>query len=65
MAELGEAPHRSGAIAKVLRRTLRSVAPIRARLIARGTLYSRSHGETAFTVPLFHDYLRRIMPPSV
>jgi hypothetical protein len=25
-------------------------------------IWAPSHGDTAFTVPLFHDYLARVMP---
>ena len=62
MAERGEGPHRSGDIAKTLERSVRSVAPTRANLIAKGMVYSPGHGDTAFTVPLFDTYLRRVMP---
>jgi hypothetical protein len=31
-------------------------------LITKGMIYSPQHGETAFTVPLFDDYMRRAMP---
>lgn len=62
MATLGEGPHRSGAVASVLGKSVRSVAPIRAKLIAKGMIYSPAHGDTAFTVPLFDGYLRRAMP---
>ena len=62
MAELGDGPHRSGEIADVLVRSVRAVAPVRARLIAKGMIYSPAHGDTAFTVPLFDSYLKRIIP---
>lgn len=61
MAELGDGPHRSGQIAEALARPVRAVAPVRARLIAKGVIYSPAHGDTAFTVPLFDTYLKRIM----
>lgn len=38
-----------------------AVAPRRAALIAKGMIYSPAHGDTAFTVPLFDDYLKRAM----
>lgn len=63
MAELGPGPHRSGEIAHILGRKVASVAPTRAHLIEKGMIYSPAHGETAFTVPLFDQYLRRTMPP--
>ena len=62
MAELGAGPHRSGDIAKRLGRGVTSLGPTRAQLIAKGMVYSPSHGDTAFTVPLFHEFMRRIMP---
>jgi len=62
MAELGPGPHRSGDVAAVLGVRVESVAPRRSGLIAKGMIYSPAHGDTAFTVPLFDDFLRRIMP---
>jgi hypothetical protein len=62
MAELGPGPHRSGDIADVLDRDVRSLGPTRASLIAKGMVWSPSHGDTAFTVPLFDEFMRRIMP---
>ena len=62
MAELGHGPHRSGEIADVLVRSVRAVAPVRAKLIAKGMIFSPAHGDTAFTVPLFDAYLKRIIP---
>lgn len=62
MADLGDGPHRSGDIALRLGRTVSSVAPTRASLIAKGMVYSKAHGDTGFTVPLFADFMKRIMP---
>lgn len=62
MAELGAEPHRSGAIADVLDREVTSLGPTRSQLIAKGMIWSPSHGDTAFTVPLFDEFMRRIMP---
>ncbi|MCY4494054.1 MAG: AAA family ATPase [Acidimicrobiaceae bacterium] len=59
MAELGPGPHRSGDIAARLGVKVESVAPRRSALIAKGMIYSPAHGDTAFTVPLFDDFLRR------
>jgi hypothetical protein len=59
MAELGAGPHRSGDIATQLGVKVQSVAPRRSGLIKKGMIYSPSHGDTAFTVPMFDDYLRR------
>lgn len=62
MAELGPGPHRSGDIAEALGREVTSLGPTRASLINKGMIYSPSHGDTAFTVPLFDEFMRRIMP---
>jgi len=59
MAELGPGPHRSGDIAAKLDVKVESVAPRRSGLIKKGMIYSPSHGDTAFTVPMFDDFLRR------
>jgi hypothetical protein len=62
MAELGPKPHRSGDIADLLGVRVQSVAPLRSGLIHKGMIYSPAHGDTAFTVPLFDEFLKRIMP---
>lgn len=62
MAELGPGPHRSGDIADQMRRTVNSLGPTRANLIAKGMIWSPTHGDTAFTVPLFDQFMKRIMP---
>jgi hypothetical protein len=62
MAELGPGPHRSGDIAAQLGLKVESVAPRRSALISKGMLYSPAHGDTAFTVPLFDEFLRRNQP---
>lgn len=59
MADLGPGPHRSGDIAAKLGVKVESVAPRRSGLIKKGMLYSPAHGDTAFTVPMFDDFLRR------
>lgn len=62
MAELGPGPHRSGDIADLLGKKSTALGPTRAGLIAKGMVYSPNHGDTAFTVPLFDQYMKRIMP---
>lgn len=62
MAALGPGPHRSGDIARRLGVRVESVAPRRSGLIAKGMIYSPAHGDTAFTVPLFDEFLLRQMP---
>ncbi|MBK8582103.1 MAG: ATP-binding protein [Flavobacteriales bacterium] len=62
MAELGPGPHRSGDIATLLGKEVSALGPRRAQLINKGMIYSPSHGDTAFTVPLFDAFMKRIMP---
>lgn len=62
MADLGPGPHRSGDIADKLERKVSSLGPTRSQLIAKGMIWSPSHGDTAFTVPLFDEFMKRIMP---
>lgn len=63
MADLGPGPHRSGDIAAGLGVRVESVGPRRGALIRKGMIYSPAHGDTAFTVPLFDEFLRRVLPP--
>ena len=62
MAELGEGAHRSGDVAAVLGRPVEQVAPTRAKVIAKGMVFAPAHGDTAFTVPMFDDFLKRTIP---
>lgn len=62
MAELGAGPHRSGDIAEKLGRRVTALGPTRNSLIAKGMIWSPNHGDTAFTVPLFDEFMKRIMP---
>lgn len=62
MAELGPGPHRSGEIASILGRRVNAFGPIRQSLINKGMVWSPNHGDTAFTVPLFDEFMKREMP---
>lgn len=62
MADLGAGPHRSGDIAEKLERDVTSLGPTRSQLIVKGMIWSPSHGDTAFTVPLFDEFMKRIIP---
>jgi hypothetical protein len=59
MAKLGEGPYRSSDVATALGETHQSLGPRRAQIITKGMIYSPSHGDIAFTVPMFNDYLMR------
>lgn len=62
MAELGSGPHRSGDIAELLGVKVTTIGPLRAGLIGKGMIYSPQHGDTAFTVPMFDEFMKRSMP---
>jgi hypothetical protein len=64
LAGMGPDPHRSGEIAARLGVRIQSVAPVRDALIRKGMIFSPVYGETAFTVPLFDEFLHRVMPSA-
>ncbi|MBV8619749.1 MAG: ATP-binding protein [Curvibacter sp.] len=59
MAKLGPGPYRSSDVAAALGETHQSLGPRRSKIISKGMIYSPSHGDIAFTVPMFNDYLIR------
>ena len=62
MAGLGSGAHRSSDIADALGVKINSLGPRRANLIRKGMIYSPAHGDMAFTVPLFDEFMLRAMP---
>ena len=62
MAELGTGPYRTADIAEAIGVKITTLGPVRASLIKKGMIYSPSHGDMAFTVPLFDEFMRRTMP---
>jgi hypothetical protein len=62
MAELGPGEQTAGDVAAVMGRTSEQLGATRARLIAKGLVYSLGHGRGAFTVPQFDRYMRRNYP---
>lgn len=62
LAAFGPGAHRSGDIADALGVKVQSIAPLRSGLIRKGMIYSPAHGDTAFTVPLFDEFMLRTMP---
>ena len=62
MASLGAGPHRSGDIATALGRSINTLGMVRSSLINKGMVWSPSHGDTAFTVPLFDQFMIRVIP---
>lgn len=59
MAQLGKGPYRSADVADMLGERVQALGPRRAQIINKGMIYSPSHGDIAFTVPLFEDFLMR------
>ena len=62
MAELGAGPYRTGDIADTMKVKINTLGPVRSSLIKKGMVYSPSHGDMAFTVPLFDEFMRRAIP---
>ncbi len=62
MAGLGAGAQRSAEIAGALSVNISSLGPGRAKLIQKGMIYSPTHGDLAFTVPLFDAFMLRALP---
>lgn len=59
MARAGTEPVRISAVAEQLGVSVSSLSPRRGALIRKGMVFSPAHGEIAYTVPLFGEFLRR------
>lgn len=59
MSNLGDGPYAMADIARAMDRSLSSLGPTRASIIAKGMIYSTDHGYLDFTVPLFAEFMRR------
>lgn len=62
MAHLGPGHHRTGDIAAALGLSAKGIGPVRSKLIRKGMIYSPAHGDMAFTVPLFDEFMIRAIP---
>ena len=62
MADLGAGAQRTGDIADRLGVKVTGLGPVRAKLIKKGMIYSPAHGDLAFTVPLFDEFMLRAIP---
>lgn len=62
MAEFGNTPANSSAVANLLGLTVKQAAPIRDEVIKKGMAYSPKRGLVAFTVPKFDEYMKRVLP---
>lgn len=61
MSEFGAEAQKAADVAAVLGKMSEQVAPIRARLINKGLLYTPRHGFAKFTVPQFDRFMVRYM----
>lgn len=62
MAELEAGECRTADLADLLGAKASTITPTRSNLIKKGMVYSPRHGELAFSVPLFGDFMRRAIP---
>jgi hypothetical protein len=62
MAEFGNKPANSTAVAELLGITVKKAAPVRDEVIKKGMAYSPKRGLVAFTVPKFDEYMKRALP---
>lgn len=62
MAHLGPGSHRTGDIATAVGMSVKGIGPVRSKLIKKGMIYSPAHGDMAFTVPLFDEFMVRAIP---
>lgn len=62
MADLSGGSCRTADVADALGVKISSVGPVRSSLIRKGVIYSPLHGELAFTVPLFDEFMKRSIP---
>lgn len=62
MANLGTGSYRTADIALALGTSVKGIGPVRSKLIKKGMIYSPAHGDMAFTVPLFDEFMARAIP---
>ena len=59
MVKLGKAPYRTSDIAASLKVSTYELSPRRESIIKKGVIYSPGHGDVAFTVPMFENFVKR------
>lgn len=63
MAELGDGPYRSGAVARKRGQASTALSQVRQRLLDKGLIYAtEDYGYIDFSVPRFAEFMRRHMP---
>lgn len=60
MVKCGELPCNIANIAKNMDKSVKSISPVRAKLIDKGVIYATRHGELDFTVPEFDGFVKRL-----
>jgi len=61
---MADYPNESVPVADVaarMERPINAFSPIRASLIKKGMVFSPAHGLISYTVPLFGEYMKRVM----
>lgn len=53
--------HRSADVAELIEKTAHQLGPARDALIRKGMVHSPAHGDIAFTVPLFDQFMKQVM----
>lgn len=62
MAEFNSDSQQTSDIAKKMGFKIQQIGTLRAKLIKKAMIYSPAHGQVAFTVPLFAEFMRRAIP---
>ena len=62
MACFGAEAVKSGKIASAMGQKVQAANTIHTGLIRKGMIYSPTYGDTAFTVPMFDQFMRRKIP---
>ena len=63
MAELGDGPYQSGAVARSSAQASTALSQVRQRLLDKGLIYAtEDYGYIDFSVPRFAEFMRRHMP---
>ncbi len=65
MNQCGELPCTISNVAKIMKKKVSSISPIRANLINKGIIHSNKFGEIDFSVPLFDKFLDRLKNGTV
>lgn len=62
MAEIGDADCKTSSVADLMHKKMSDITAIRSSLLKKGMIFSPAHGYVAYTVPLFGEFLKRIIP---